>query len=254
MIPVLGTAIVNSPFWLYRMFMSIDYPVQDFVVFNNNGKGEITKEVDLLRSIPHNFVKNVHVCHLPGNVGCSGAWNLIIKSFITSPYWVIANHDVMFTPGFLAEMVSKSEDKEVGMVHGNDGGWDMFLIKDWVVNEYGLFDENTYPAYCEDDDYRIRFVHKGFKRVTSLTTPYYHGMSTDNTRSGSSTRRADKNLDERLNHTHYLNQQYLGTKWGSSFMTGIDERVGKYPFDNPSYSLRYNSYLLEFNRSKYLGF
>ena len=29
--------------------MSIDYPVENFVVFNNNGRGQITHEVDLLK-------------------------------------------------------------------------------------------------------------------------------------------------------------------------------------------------------------
>ena len=45
-IPVIGTAIVNNPYWLHRLFMSIDYPVDNFVVFNNNGRGQITEEVE----------------------------------------------------------------------------------------------------------------------------------------------------------------------------------------------------------------
>ena len=68
-IPVLGTAIVNAPYWLHRLYMSIDYPVDNFVVFNNNGRGQITKEVDALHEIINPFVKKVHVCHLPANVG-----------------------------------------------------------------------------------------------------------------------------------------------------------------------------------------
>jgi hypothetical protein len=255
MIPVLGTAVVNDPFWLYRMFMSIDYPVQDFVVFNNNGRGEITKEVDMLRDIPNKFIKNIHICHLPGNVGCSGAWNLIIKSFLTSPYWIISNPDVMFTPGFLEEMVSRSSDEEIGMVHGNDEGWDLFLIKDWVVNKYGLFDENTYPAYCEDDDYKIRFAHRELKRILSLNTPYYHGMSLDTTRGGGCTRKADPIMHERIHQTHEINQKYLMAKWGVSFMSGIiDERCNKHPFNNENYDVSFTSYNLELNRKKYLGF
>ena len=110
-IPVIGTAIVNTPYWLHRLYMSIDYPVENFVVFNNNGRGQITHEVDLIKEIPNKFIENVHVCHLPANVGCSGAWNLIIKTFMKAPYWVIANHDVKFEPGFLQEMNEKAQDK-----------------------------------------------------------------------------------------------------------------------------------------------
>ncbi len=39
-IPVLGTAIVNNPYWLHRMFMSIDYPVGNFVGCEQKGGGE----------------------------------------------------------------------------------------------------------------------------------------------------------------------------------------------------------------------
>ena len=57
-IPVIGTGVVNAPHWVYRLFYSIDYPVDTFVVFNNNGRDQITKELDLLTQIPHStFVK-----------------------------------------------------------------------------------------------------------------------------------------------------------------------------------------------------
>ena len=117
-IPVLGTAIVNAPHWVWRLFYSIDYPVDNFVVFNNNGRGQIDRELDLLKTAPHRFVKNVHVCHLPANLGCSGAWNLIIKSYMKAPYWVISNHDVMYEPGFLQEMAQEAAKPEIGVVHG----------------------------------------------------------------------------------------------------------------------------------------
>ena len=84
-IPVIGTACVNAPHWVYRLFYSIDYPVDTFVVFNNNGRDQITHELDLLREVPHKYVKKVVVCHLPSNLGCSGAWNLIIKSYMNAP-------------------------------------------------------------------------------------------------------------------------------------------------------------------------
>ena len=50
-IPVIGTAIVNGVHWLQRLLDSVDYPVENFVIFNNNGKGEITEELDKIASI-----------------------------------------------------------------------------------------------------------------------------------------------------------------------------------------------------------
>jgi len=79
-IPVIGTACVNAPHWVYRLLYSIDYPVDTFVVFDNNGRDQITEELDLLTKVPHKYVKKVVVCHMPSNIGCSGYWNLIIKS------------------------------------------------------------------------------------------------------------------------------------------------------------------------------
>ena len=68
-IPVLGTAVVNAPHWVYRLFYSIDYPVDTFVVFNNNGRNQITEELDLLTKVPHKYVKRVVVTHMPSNYG-----------------------------------------------------------------------------------------------------------------------------------------------------------------------------------------
>ena len=46
----------------------------------------------------------------------------------------------MYEPGFLKEMNEKAQDEETGVVHGENGGWDIFLLKDWMVKKYGLFD------------------------------------------------------------------------------------------------------------------
>ena len=82
LIPVLGTAIVNSPHWIKRLLDSVDYPVENFICFNNNGRGQITEELDNIIAKPHPFIKNMHMTHMPTNIGCSGAWNLIIKSYM----------------------------------------------------------------------------------------------------------------------------------------------------------------------------
>jgi hypothetical protein len=48
-IPVIGVPIVNNPYWITRLLMSIDYPVDDFVIINNNGRGQIDDELDNLK-------------------------------------------------------------------------------------------------------------------------------------------------------------------------------------------------------------
>ena len=50
-IPVLGAAIVNGPHWLHKLISSVDYPVDNFLIVNNNGKGELNEELDNLTKI-----------------------------------------------------------------------------------------------------------------------------------------------------------------------------------------------------------
>jgi hypothetical protein len=253
-IPVLGTAIVNCPYWLFRLFYSIDYPVDNFVVFNNNGRRQFDSQLDLLKSIPHKYVRNVHVCHMPANVGCSGAWNLIIKSFMKAPYWVISNHDVMFEPGFLKEMNEKAQDKEVGIVHGAGGGWDIFLLKDWMVQNYGLFDENLYPAYCEDLDYGVRFINDDVKRVLGLDHGYYHGNKKNDYSDGSQTWRSEPAIANGIHLAHEMNKKYMHMKWSESWQGHVDGPTYKTPFNLDELPVSFTTYDLSFVRRKNLGF
>lgn len=253
-IPVLGTAIVNCPHWLYRLFYSIDYPVDTFVVFNNNGRGQITHELELLKSVPHKYVKNVEVCHLPANLGCSGAWNLIIKSYMKAPYWVITNHDLMYEPGFLQATAEKMSDPETGLVHGNGGSWDFFAIKDWVVEKYGLFDEALYPAYVEDLDYGMRFMHDDLKRELSVGVGYYHGEQKNSYEDGSQTWRSEPAIAQGIHLAHELNKRYVSQKWGEGWQTHVDEDSYQHPFNNPNLPKSFTTYPLSFVRKKHLGF
>jgi hypothetical protein len=251
-IPVIGTAVMKNPHWVKRLYESIDYPLENFVIFNNNGKGEITNELENLKLIENKFVEKLFICHLPANLGVSAAWNLIIKSYINSPYWIIVNDDIAFTSGLLEEMATFADDKEVGLVHGSsgdfgDGSWDLFLIKDFVIQQYGLFDENFTPAYCEDVDYRMRLMNINFKKITSLSKDYFHGpgLSKDYYEHGSQTKRSSVELENRLNLINIINFDYMTEKWGSGWRMTWPKSL---PFDK--YPLSYTTFDLNFVRSK----
>lgn len=258
-IPVIGTAVVNNPYWVTRLYMSIDYPVDTFVVINNNGRGEIDEELDNLKQITHKFVKQIKVVHMPANVGASGAWNLIIKCYMNSPYWIIVNDDVSFGPGLLAEMESTvANDPEVGMVHANGGdfnvgSWDLFLIRDFIIQDYGLFDENLYPAYCEDADYIMRFVHRPIKAVKSLEKMYYHGHGekTEYYTHGSQTAISEPKVGELRHQINQTNFEYLNEKWGEGWRLCWPTVL---PFEGKPAPISTTTYDLKFVRSKNLGF
>jgi len=255
-IPVIGTAIVNGAHWIKNLIDSIDYPTDNFVVFDNNGRGELIEELDNIDKISHPFIKKITICHMPANVGCSGAWNLIIKCYMNAPYWIIMGHDISFTPGFLEEMVNKAADPEIGMVHGsggdfNDGGYELFLIKDWVVQKYGLFDENFYPAYCEDADYIMRLKHNPIKHIPDVGKPYLHGGGTNYYETGQQTKREEPELIEKLNTINMINFEYMEKKWGPRWRMTWPYF---FPFDNTTMPLSTTTYDLEYVRRKYLGF
>ena len=255
-ISVLGTVIVNGVHWLYKLIDSIDYSIDNFVIFNNNGRNQLTTDLDKLKNIDHAFIKKIHVCHLPANLGCSTAWNLIIKSFVTSPYWVIANHDISFTPGFLETLYTKSLDPQVGIIHGargefNIGTWDIFLIKDWVIEKYGLFDENFYPAYNEDWDYLLRFIHDPVKK-DFVNVPYYHGDTLEYAKSGGQTYKLETDPATRykIDLARHLNEtEYMDKKWGPTWAKYIP-----YKFPHVDTNLGNFTYDLNFIRKKYIGF
>lgn len=254
MIPVIGTAVMKNPHWVERLYRSIDYPVENFVIFNNNGKGEITQQLEEMHKVKNYFINKLTICHLPSNLGVSTAWNLIIKSYISAPYWIIVNDDVAFTEGLLKEMVQAAKPNDIGMVHPyggdfNDGAWDLFLIKDWVIQEHGLFDENLTPAYCEDADYIMRLHNKPIKKITSLTKPYYHGPGLCNEYyiHGSQTKKSNPELNQRLNEINIINFEYLNQKWGKGWrMTD----PYKHPFNNETLPLSTTTFDLKFIRSK----
>jgi hypothetical protein len=257
-IPVIGTAVVNSSYWVNRLLMSIDYPTENFIIINNNGRGELNEELDNLCKLKHKFVDKITVCHMPANIGVGGAWNLIIKCYMKSPYWIICNDDIAFSIGFLNEMVNSIEnDSEVGMVHGhsgdfNIGSWDLFLMRDFVVQNYGLFDENLYPAYTEDSDYIMRFVNKPIKKITQLNSNYYHGLGNKNEyyKEGSQTQKSEPGLKEKLDFSNNSNIEYLHKKWGDHWrMCAPYEK----PF-NKDCDIGHTTYDLNFVRSKNLGF
>lgn len=249
-IPVLGTAIVNTPYWLYRMVMSVDYPVDEFVVINNNGRNEISKELDNLQHLSHRYIKKFSICHMPRNIGCSGAWNLIIKCYMNSPYWIISNHDLSFNPGFLESVHNAAQDSDTGIVNGGYNQWEIFLIKDWVIQKYGLFDENFYPAYAEDLDYLMRLVIDPVKQ-THVGTNYLHGEK-DYAQTGSQTWRSDLSLKDKMDNSRILNEsEYMTAKWGPEWHL---LKPYKNPFNNSTLPLSHTTYDLNFLRRKNTGF
>lgn len=260
-IPVIGVPVVNSSYWVNRLIMSVDYPVENLVIINNNGKGELDLELNRLAKMKHKYIDKIKVVHMPANIGCAGAWNLIIKCFMNAEYWIISNDDIAFGPGLLKEIAEiVEENPTVGMIHPNPGdynigAWDLFLIRENIVQMFGLFDENTYPAYCEDADYIMRFVHRPIHKIVGTKNSYMHGevdgKNYYDTEGGSQTQKTDETLKPILEKSNALNIEYLTRKWGDNWRTVQPSYL---PFENEEKHIGTTTYDLNFVRSKYTGF
>jgi GT2 family glycosyltransferase len=252
-IPVIGVPIVNGFHWLERLVDSIDYPVDELFVINNNGKGELREELDNLANTKHKFIQKINVIHFPSNIGCSGAWNLIIKCYMNAPYWIITSNDIAFTPGLLQELAEKSQNQTYGVIKGEEFQFDLFLIKDWVIQECGLFDENFYPAYLEDCDYYIRLLNKNIP-IGYMERKYLHGDQGYET-SGSQTWRLDPSIADKIHSSHASNFYYIAEKWGDNWRDSDWQfHPWQYPYNNENIPVTYTKYDLKFCRDKYLGF
>ncbi len=238
---------------MQRLVDSIDYPVDELFVVNNNGRGELRKQLDNLANSSHEFIRKISVAHLPSNIGCSGAWNLIIKCYMNAPYWIITNNDVAFTPGLLKELVEKSKNQNYGIIKGKEFQFDLFLIKDWVIQECGLFDENFYPAYLEDCDYHIRLLNKNIS-IGYLEKQHLHGDRGYET-SGSQTWRLEPDIADKLHSAHDINFYYIAEKWGENWRdSNWQYHPWQYPYNDKSIPITYTKYDLNFCRKKNLGF
>ena len=258
-IPVIGTAVVANTKWVRRLIESVDYPVKEFLIINNNGRGEIDHELDEMKALNQSFIGKIRVLHMPSNIGVPASWNFIIKSYMMAPFWIIVNDDVAFCPGFLREMMETEErEKTAGMIHGfagdfGVGSWDLFLIRDSVIVELGLFDENLYPAYGEDADYFMRIIGKNVRRIMSLRSNYLHGdgFKDQYHTHGSQTAKSSPELRDKLNCVNIINFEYMTEKWGPGWRTCSPTQL---PFQGQSHSIGATKFDLNFARKKHLGF
>lgn len=246
-IPVMGVLIVNGVHWLRRMIASVDYPVEQLCIINNNGRGQIDAELDELVREPHPFIRKQRVVHMPANMGCPGGWNLIIKSYMMAPSWFIVSHDIEFSPGLIETMVRYHAVDYIGLTHiavgdSDLGSYEAFMLKDWVVAKHGLFDENMYPAYGEDIEFAIRTYGIWWNAVSM---PYKHGDKTY-AESGSQTVRMEPELFNPLQYARWYNDtEYMVRLYGNEWWLK--------PYEELKYA-GVQQYDLNFCRKKYIGF
>ena len=152
---------------------------------------------------------DAHVIDMPGNIGYPMSVNLVIWSLPHEPYWLFANHDVVFAPGDLQRLIGATESGDWGWVGVRD--WRVFGLTAEAVSRVGLWDENFHPVYVEDCDYEYRctlagvrwgFIEGETSHVGSAVLKGSHQAQRDNAR------------------TYPANVAYFCEKWGVPSVRG----------------------------------
>jgi GT2 family glycosyltransferase len=201
-------------------------------------------------------------------VALSEAWNRGIKESLSDPeceYIFIPNNDVIFHPTTIDNLIESIDETGYAMVTGEniaprmsidqmmaqekhgDKDFDMrpitswmeegpdfscFMIKSGFTDQYGWFDENFYPAYCEDQDIHIRIIRAGGHAKRISRAPYYHFAS--------QTIAKNPGITGLVHEGHAKNLNYYREKWGGDHNNVLEGKLGyQTPFNDPTNDHRF---------------
>lgn len=174
------------------------------------------------------------------NRGVSRSWNEGVLAAYDdgADVVVVANDDLTFGEGDLDRLVERAaacRDRYIVTCAGYhlgyrrplpSLGYACFAINPVAVERLGCFDENFFPAYCEDQDYARRAALAGLREENCPGTMIRHG--------GSATIFRNQALRQQNVLTHSRNAAYYCAKWGGP---PHGERW-RAPFGNPAYDYR----------------
>ena len=193
---------------LLRHFRSIDAPLKRyFIVDNSCGTDEsVTNAIDEIWDTKPDHIDEVQVMTNTQNMGFAMSVNDIVRHNFDCKYWIVSNYDLYLEPGEWQRILDHADQFEYGANFGS--GIDLFGLFLWtnaVVKNVGLMDENFYPAYFDDNDYRYRCQLKGCL-MDHFPVKYRHETS--------STINDNPHYKRKNSETFQKLAQYYITKWG----------------------------------------
>jgi glycosyltransferase involved in cell wall biosynthesis len=197
-IPVIIIPILNRYDLLENVLESINYPVDNILIIDNGGEYKTNRDVTVL--------------NMPENLGMSASWNLGIKLYPKSNYWLFASADTVWGDTALKEIDEYSGPDKLILTNDSYG---CFSVGENVIEKVGLFDEYFYPIYFEDNDF-----HERVARFCPENTIVSTGIQTA-PESGSQTINSDEKLRDRNGETFLKNEEYYKYKMSKNFEVSI---------------------------------
>ena len=195
-----------------RLANSVDYPIRSKVIFNNGEPGAC----DEFRDKHDDWQVTESAV---GNMGVAGSWNQCAKMFPEEKSWLLMNDDAYFLPGYLETIANcaRTHEQEPVIHLNSSNAYYCFVWTQRGRREFGEFDENFWPAYYEDCDYRVRLRSKGYNGFVYALEgkePLPHGK----------TKTGGVNYNAVIQGCGLLNRQYWFYKWGNqNFETNVYE-------------------------------
>ncbi|WIA35977.1 hypothetical protein OEZ86_004357 [Tetradesmus obliquus] len=235
-VPFIGTSIGRDPQQLVlRLYYStLEYPVKNFVVVIperalSPPHGAIWYEVQHLKEYADNVV--IITCtHTPS---VAEGWNAVFQAFPDEAWGIYCARDTAWMPGSLQKLAghmwnaSRDNSMEVVLMNWTYpiglGMYNAFGLTRTALGRFGLFDENIYPAFYEDNDFQIRQARmQPPLRVTVLSDVIMqHGKQNEQSYTSGVHTADDPNRDQQERHMRSfwqqradINKAYLLRKWG----------------------------------------
>ena len=202
-VPILvdGTKLVTH-------FNTIDIPLKRYFILDNSmGKDPSVQDaIDHIIKIKPDHINEIAVCKAYQNTGFPGAVNWIVRQNTDCKHWIITGFDWWVASGQWQRVLNQVDLLSFGATLGT-GNDEMcgLVLTSLLLDRVGYFDENFFPGYFEDNDYRYRIKLTNTK-ITSIPLTNEHQTS--------STLRSSTLFQQKNNFTFQENYNYYIKKWG----------------------------------------
>lgn len=224
-IPVIGVLTLLRTDLLIRLINSIDYPVENLIIlFQGKNLEEEAEKENIEQFIQNKFIEKYTFIYCNMNIGVSRGWNYILRNYMKE-YCLISGDDNYFENGTLQKIaeymnIDSLDNVFIGLnIKRKDNtivpaGFNSYIITHKIHEKVGLFDENIYPAYFEDDDLWKRIVISGEKTITIPNTYIFSGD--DNYTESCTLNSVTLEYRDKMHQCYLRNEIYFYSKWGNN--------------------------------------
>ena len=221
MIDVICTAILRDGPRLYQHFKSIDHPIKRYFIIDNSCGQDpsVTAAIQRINDVDSEYIQEIRVLTTCQNTGYPGAVNLAIRQNTDCRHWLFTGFDWYLEEGELERLSTVIDTYLFGMTLGRgDDEMCGTVFTPRLLDAVGYLDENFYPGYFEDNDYRYR------QKLMGVHMSPFPLASTHIT---SSTLHSCREFEEKNRVTFSKNFEYYIDKWGGP----PGRELYKTPFD-----------------------